>query len=72
MKRLIVATLAGVALLSGCATDNEPSLAELEQGRFEKCVAAGGSYISEDTSAGNKWTCTMPNNPQHTAEWQEK
>lgn len=30
-----------------------------EEKRFDKCMAMGGSYASEDTSAGNKWTCTV-------------
>lgn len=60
--RLILAAM-GLALLCGCgATAEEDSSTDLEEQHFQECMDAGGSYESEDTSAGNHWSCTVNGN----------
>lgn len=69
MKKIVVA--AALLPLAACAPAYDPG-ADPEQVRFDKCTAKGGSYTSEDTSAGNKWTCALPENPRLKVDWRER
>lgn len=62
-KTLVTATVLGSLALAGCSQYDPTNTEEYVQ--FKACQDKGGSYASEDTSAGRKWTCTVDGNEAH-------